>query len=137
MFFLFVRSTISQQPTGRFKPSFARGRILIPNVSSPLLGVSGPRRMEKGGNEIFVTMGVNGEFLHFLSDVSATRGRIHTKFYLCRDNVCRRAPSPSGVHRPLGRGAGWGVETKNGGLIHSVDSYHFYFSQRCQMWFDM
>jgi len=37
-------------------------------------------------------------------DISATRGRIHTKFYLCRDNVCRRAPSPSGVHRPLGGG---------------------------------
>jgi len=35
----------------------------------------------------------------FLSDISATRGRIHTKFYKCRDNVCRRAPSPSGVHR--------------------------------------
>jgi len=30
-----------------------------------LLGVSGPRRTEKGGNEILVTMGVNGEFLHF------------------------------------------------------------------------
>ena len=34
-------------------------------MSSPLLGVSGPRRAEKGGNEIFVTIGVNGEFLHF------------------------------------------------------------------------
>ena len=28
-------------------------------------GVSGPRRTEKGGNEIFVIMEVNGEFLHF------------------------------------------------------------------------
>jgi len=50
-----------------------------------------------------------------LSDISATRGRIHTKYYLCRDNVCRRAPSRSGVHRPLGGGEGelktqkWGV----------------------------
>ena len=34
-------------------------------MSSPLLGVSGPRLTEKGGNEIFVTIGVNGEFLHF------------------------------------------------------------------------
>jgi len=65
MFFLFVRSTISRQPAGRFKPSFACGRILVPNVSSPLLGVSGPWRTEKWGNEIFVTMGVTGEFLHF------------------------------------------------------------------------
>jgi len=29
------------------------------------LGFSGPRRTEKMVNEIFVTMGVNGEFLHF------------------------------------------------------------------------
>jgi len=34
-------------------------------VSSPLLVVGGPRRAEKGANEIFVTMGVSGEFLHF------------------------------------------------------------------------
>jgi len=38
---------------------------LAPDVSSPLLGVGGPWRTEKGANEIFVTMGVNGEFLHF------------------------------------------------------------------------
>ena len=29
------------------------------------LGVGGPRRAKKEANEIFVTMGVNGEFLHF------------------------------------------------------------------------
>ena len=63
--FLFVRSTISRQPAGRFTPKFACGRTLVPDVSSPLLGVGGPRRTEKGANEIFVTMGVNGEFLHF------------------------------------------------------------------------
>ena len=48
-----------------FTPNFACRRNMVPNVSSPLLGVGGPRRAEKGGNEIFVTMGVNGEFLHF------------------------------------------------------------------------
>ena len=63
--FLFVRSTISRQPAGRFTPKFACGRTLVPDVSSPLLGVGGPRWAEKGANEIFVTMGVNGEFLHF------------------------------------------------------------------------
>ena len=42
----------------------------------------------------------------FLSDISATRARIHTKYYLCTDNVCRRAPSPCGIHRPLGAGGG-------------------------------
>jgi len=61
----FVPSTISRQPAGRFTPQFACGRTLVPDVSSPLLGVGGPRRAEKGANEIFVTMGVNGEFLHF------------------------------------------------------------------------
>jgi len=62
---LFVRSTISQQPAGRFTPYFACGRSLGRDVSSPLLGIGGPRRAEKEANEIFVTMGVNGEFLHF------------------------------------------------------------------------
>ena len=63
--FFFVRSTISQQPAGRFAPKFACGRRLCRDVKSPLLGVGGPRWAEKGANEIFVTMGVNGEFLHF------------------------------------------------------------------------
>ena len=62
---LFVRSTISRQPAGRFNPKFACRRTLVPDVSSPLLGVGGPRRAEKEANEIFVTMGVDGEFLHF------------------------------------------------------------------------
>jgi len=68
-FCLFVRSTISRQPAGRFTPKFACWRTLVPDVSSPLLRVGGPWRTEKGANEIFVTMGhtmgVNGEFLHF------------------------------------------------------------------------
>jgi len=55
-------------------------------------------------------------FWWFLSDISATRGRIHTKFYLYRDNVCIRAPSSCGVHRPLGAGGEAELKTqKNGG----------------------
>ena len=62
---LFVcSSTISRQPAGRFTPYFACRRSLGQDVSSPLLGVGGPWRAEKGANEIFVTMGVNREFLH-------------------------------------------------------------------------
>jgi len=55
----FVRFFVNDFSTtrGRFTPNFARGRILVPDVSSPLLGVSGPRGAEKGG--------VNGEFWHF------------------------------------------------------------------------
>ena len=66
MFFVRFLSTISRQPTGRFTPNFACGRTLVPGVSSPLLGVSGPRRAEKDGNEIFVTIGANGEFVSVL-----------------------------------------------------------------------
>jgi len=40
-------------------------------------------------------------FWRFWSDISATLARIHTKYYLCRDNVCRRSLSPCGAHRPL------------------------------------
>jgi len=50
----FVRSTISRQPAGRFTPKFACWRTLVPDVSSPLLGVSGPRRAEKGANEMLL-----------------------------------------------------------------------------------
>ena len=59
-------------------------------------------------------------FLWFLSDISATRGRIHTKFYLCRDNVCRRAPSPSGVHLPLGAGGRGVKNSKKWGVVSFV-----------------
>jgi len=62
LLFCFVRSTISRQPAGRFTPKFACGHTLVPGVSSPLLGVSGPRGAGKGGNKLFVTIRVNGEF---------------------------------------------------------------------------
>jgi len=89
---------------GRFTPNFACGRILVPDVSSPLLGVSGPRRAEKGGMKFSLLWSQWGIFAFwwFSSDISATRGRIHTKFYICRDNVCRRAPSPLGSIGPNG-----------------------------------
>jgi len=52
MFLFAFLSTISRQSAGRFTPNFARGRTLVPGVSSPLLGVSAPppRGAEKGGN---------------------------------------------------------------------------------------
>ena len=75
--FFFVRSTISRQLAGRFTMKFACGRTLVPNVSSPLLGAGGPRRAEKEANEIFVTMGVNGEFLHFGGFLAMSQQRVH------------------------------------------------------------
>ena len=121
--FLFVRSTISRQSEGRFTPKFACGSTLVlPDVSPPLLWVSGPGGRKKGGNEIFVTMEVNGgifAFRRFLSDISATRARNHTK-YLYRENVCRRAPSPCAAHRPLGGRGEVELKTqKIGGWSHS------------------
>ena len=52
-------------------------------------------------------------------------------------NVFRRAPSPSAVHRALGEGE---LKLKKWGVVLFVvrtATYHFYFSQRCQMWFNM
>jgi len=51
-------STISRQPAGRFAPIFLHA---VPHVSSPLWGL-GALGGGKGGNEIFVNIGVNGEF---------------------------------------------------------------------------
>ena len=45
---------------------------------------------------------------------------IHTKYYLCTDNVCRRAPSPCGDHRPLGWGEGELKTQKIGGGVSFV-----------------
>ena len=62
--FVFFVCSVNDFSTTR-GPIHAKVRMQVPDVSSPLLGVGGPRRAEKGANEIFVTMGVNGEFLHF------------------------------------------------------------------------
>ena len=55
-----------------------------------------------------------------MSDISATRARIHTKYYLCRDNVCRCAPSPCGVHQPLGGGGNGELKTQKMGVVSFV-----------------
>ena len=96
------------QPAGRFTPKFACMRILVPDVSSPLSGVSGPGEWKRGKwnfcyyrsrRRIFA-------FWQFLSDIWATRGHIHAKFYTCRDNVFWCAPSPVWSIGPWGRGRG-------------------------------
>jgi len=120
-FVRFFVSTISRQPAGQIMPNFACGRTLVPNVSSPLLGVGGPRRAEKGEMKFLLLWESTGIFciLAFLSDISPTLARIHTKYYLCRDNVCQRAPSPCGANRPLGSGGGRVKISKNWGWSHS------------------
>jgi len=73
---------------------------------SPLLGVSGPRRAEKGGNEIFVTIGVNEEFLHFGGFWAISQQRVDrskTKFHMCRE-MSGDVPLPNlGSIGPWGR----------------------------------
>ena len=57
-------------------------------------------------------------FSRVLSDIPATVARIQTKYYLCRDNVCRRAPSPVVPIGPWGVG---GVKnSKNWGVVSFV-----------------
>jgi len=96
LFVFFVRSTISRQPAGRFTPKFACGRTPVPDVSSPLLGVSGPRRTEKGGNEIFVTIGVNWEFLHYGSFSAISQQRVDgsTPNFICVGTMSADMPPP-------------------------------------------
>jgi len=109
LFCSFFLSTISRQPAGQFSPNFACWRTLVRNVSSPLLVVGGPRRAEKGGNEIFVTMGVNGEFLHFCGFRAISQQRLHgsTPNIICVGTMSADVPLPPVVLiGPWGRGQG-------------------------------
>jgi len=111
-FCFLVRSTISRQPAGRFTPTFACG--CSGSGCSGFWGLAAPGGQKRGK-------------WRFLSDISATRGRIHTKFYLCRDNVCRRTPSPCGDHRPL-EGGGGGVKTRFYGVGQKVRKNFEFFT---------
>jgi len=88
-------------------------------MSSPLLGVGGGKRGKWNFRYYGSQWGIFA-FWWFLSDISATRARIHTKYYLHRGNVCRRAPSPCVVHRPLAGGGGGVKNSKNGGVVSFV-----------------
>jgi len=85
----------------------------------PFWGLAAPGGRKKGEMKFSLLWGIFA-FWRFLSDISATRGRIHTKFYLYRDNVCRRALSPFGVHRPLGAGEGKLKTQKKLGMVSFV-----------------
>jgi len=56
-------STISRQPAGRSRQILHAGVLWFQMCLLPFWGLAAPGA-EKGGNEI-VTIGVNGEFLHF------------------------------------------------------------------------
>ena len=90
-------------------------------MSSPLSGVSGPRRTEKGEMKfslLWESMGnfcILAVFERYLSNAWTDPHQI----YLCSNNVCRRAPFPCGVHRPLGGGE-MEIKTQKMGLVSFV-----------------
>jgi len=105
---LFCQRFLDNPRADSFTPNFAFWCILVPDESSPLWGLAAPAGRKKGKWNFRYYRSQWGilAFWWFLSDISATRGRIDTKFYLCRDNVCRRAPSPLGSIGPLRARAG-------------------------------
>jgi len=134
-------STISRQPAGRFTPYFACGRSLGYDVSSPLLGVGGLRRAEKEANEIFVLWESMGNFCilavfeRYLSNACTDPHQILFVYGQCLPTCPLPLWDPSA---PWGAGEGELKTQKiGGGLIRAADSYHLYFSQRCQMWSGM
>ena len=82
------------------------------NGNEVVWGLAAPGRRKKRQMKFSLLWESMGNFC-ILADISATRARIHTKYYLCRDNVCRCAPSPCGVHRPLGARGGGFKNSKN------------------------
>ena len=91
-------------------------------MSSPFLGVGGPRRAKKGGNEIFVTMGVNGEFLHFGGFWAISQQRVHgsTPNIICVGTMSVDVLPPLWCSSaPVGCGEGELKTQKIGGWSHS------------------
>ena len=62
---LFVRQRFLDNPRADSGQSSHAGVLWFRMCLLPFWGLAAPRRAEKEANEIFVTMGVNGEFLHF------------------------------------------------------------------------
>ena len=83
----------------------AQGRANNGDGNEVVWGLTAPGGRKKRQMKFSLLWESMGNFcILAVFDISATRARIHTKYYLCRDNVCRRAPSPCGIHRPLGGG---------------------------------
>ena len=99
----------------------AQGRANSRNGNEVVWGLAAPGGRKKRQMKFSLLWESMGSFciLAVLSDISATRARIHTKYYLYRDNVCRRAPSPCGVHRPL-EGGGRGHVSRHCPYINNI-----------------
>ena len=87
------------------------------------MGVGGPRRAKKGANEIFVTMGVNGEFLHFGGFWAISQQRVHgsTPNIICVGTMSADVPPPPVVPiGPWGAGGRGVKNAKNWGVVSFV-----------------
>jgi len=120
MFFLFGQRFLDN-PRADSHQSLHAGVLWFRMCLLPFWGLVAPADRKRGKWNFCYCSSQWGMFAfwRFFSNISATRGQNHTKFYLCRDNVCRRAPSPFGVHWPLGGGGGGVKNSKNGGWSHS------------------
>ena len=134
---LFVRQRFLSNPRADSRHILHAGVAWVRTCLLSFWGLAGGKRGKWNFRYYGSQWGIFA-FWRFLSDISATRARIHTKYYLCRDNVCR-CPLPLwDPSAPGGRGEGELKTQKiGGGLIRAADSYHFYFSQRYQMWSSM
>ena len=74
----------------------------------PFWGLAAPGGRKKRGNEIFVTMGVNGEFLHFGGFWAISQQRLHvsTPNIICVGTMSADVPPPPVV--PIGPWGGGG-----------------------------
>ena len=119
---MFVRQRFLDNPRADSRQSSHAGVFWFRTCLLPFWELAAPGGRKRGQMKfslLWESMG-NFAFWRFLSDISATLARIHTKYYLYRDNVSLRAPSPCGAHRPLGgRGEGELKTQKIGGWSHS------------------
>ena len=110
LYVLFCLSTISRQPAYS-RQILHVGVLWFRMCLLPFWGLAAPGGWKKGEMKFSLLWESMGNFCSlavFERYLSNAWTDPHTKFYLYRDNVCRRAPSPCGVHRPLGAGAGGG-----------------------------
>ena len=115
----------------------AQGRTNIMNGNEIVWGLAAPGGRKKRQMKFSLLWESIWNFC-ILADISATRARIHTKYYCVRTMSADVPPPPVGSIGPWGAGEGELKTQKiRGGLIRAAESYHFYFSQRCQMWSSM
>ena len=140
MYVLFCLSTISRQPAYS-RQILHVGVLWFRMCLLPFWGLAAPGGWKKGEMKFSLLWESMGNFCslavfeRYLSNACTDPHQILFVYGQCLPTC----PSPCGIHRPLGgRGEGELKTQKiGGGLIRAADSYHFYFSQRCQMWSSM